>query len=188
MKKTILILLLLILIPETILASYNDCPNNKTDSSCAYPGECKGYTDNDNNKICDHSQLALILENRNNTILKTETKKETSNPTTKKSYHLVPIALILSLIYFITRLLLKRKIISVLTHKRIWNIFLLITFLASGILGVLLIIKINFGLKSSTLFNVLFWHVEIGIAMFTISIFHIIERWYFFKNIFKKTQ
>lgn len=104
----------------------------------------------------------------------------------RKAYHLLPILFILTLLYFITLSLSKRKTISSLTHKKIWNVFLLITFLASGVLGILLIIKINFGIVFPLFFNILFWHVEIGIAMFIICVFHIIERWYFFRNIFRK--
>ena len=100
-------------------------------------------------------------------------------------YHLLPILIVLSLLYFITLFLSKRKSISSLTHKRIWNVFLLITFLASGILGILLVIRINFGLIIPLPFNILFWHVEIGIAMFVICILHIIERWRYFKNLFQ---
>lgn len=104
----------------------------------------------------------------------------------EKTYSFISVLIVLSLIYFTTFILSKRKIISVLTHKRIWDVFLLITFLVSGILGVLLVIRINFGSVISLPFNILFWHVEAGIAMFIISVFHIIERWYFFKNMFKK--
>lgn len=104
----------------------------------------------------------------------------------EKTYHLIPVLIVLSLIYFITLFLSKRKIISALTHKRIWNVFLLITFLVSGILGVLLVIRINFGSIISLPFNIMFWHVEAGIAMFVICVYHIIERWCFFKNMMKK--
>lgn len=104
----------------------------------------------------------------------------------EKTYSFIPVLIVLSLIYFTTLILSKRKTISVLTHKRIWDVFLLITFLVSGILGVLLVIRINFGSVISLPFNILFWHVEAGITMFVISVFHIIERWYFFKNMFKK--
>ena len=64
----------------------------------------------------------------------------------------------------------------------IWNIFLLITFLIPGILGILMVMKINFGMVMPLPFDLLFWHVEIGIAMFVISIFHI----YYHKNYFLK--
>jgi len=100
------------------------------------------------------------------------------------TYHLIPISLILILLYLITHILSKKKIISTINHRKIWNILLLISFLISGLLGILLIIEINFGIAIPLFFNILFWHVEIGIVMFIICIFHIIERWNYFKNLF----
>ena len=63
-------------------------------------------------------------------------------------YHLIPISLFLIIIYLITYTLTKKKIISIINHKKIWNILLLISFLISGILGILLIIKINFNITN----------------------------------------
>lgn len=101
------------------------------------------------------------------------------------TYHLIPISLIFILLYIITRVLSKKKIMSIINHRAIWNVFLLITFLISGILGILLIIEINFGTQFSLPLNILFWHVEVGIAMFIICVLHIIERWSYFKNLFR---
>jgi len=100
------------------------------------------------------------------------------------TYHLIPISLLLIVFYAITRILSKKKSISVMTHRKIWNILLLISFLISGVLGIILILEINFKTKFLLPFNILFLHVEIGIAMFLISILHIIERWNYFKNLF----
>ena len=72
-----------------------------------------------------------------------------------------------------------------MNHRKIWNALLLITFLASGILGILLVIRINFGVAIPLPFNVMFWHVETGIAMFMISIFHISWHGTYFKNMFR---
>jgi hypothetical protein len=110
-----------------------------------------------------------------------EEKEEKISPT----YHLIQITLVLTILYLITYFLSKFKIITSFNHKKIWNILLTLTFLASGLLGILLIIKINFNLVIPLPFNILFWHVDIGIAMFVICIFHIIWHWPYYKNIFK---
>ena len=181
--KKIIFALLLVLIPITVLA-WDDCPYNKTD--CPAPGECNRYIDTNNDKICDRSQPAP--EDRNIKITNTqETNNENliiNNKQSKMTYHLILISLVLILLYFITHILSKKKIISIIDHKKIWNVLLLITFLISGILGIILIIEINFGITIPLPFNMLFWHVEIGIAMFVICTLHIIERWNYFKNIF----
>ncbi|MCK5466243.1 hypothetical protein KAI56_01960 [Candidatus Parcubacteria bacterium] len=177
MKKMISVLLFLILSPTTILA-WDDCPYNEID--CLSPGDCSRYIDTDNDNICDHSQPAP--EDRNIEITNIQ---EINNEQDKITYHLLPISLILILLYFITHILSKKKIISIVNHRKIWNILLLITFLISGILGILLVIKINFGIAIPLPFNVLFWHVEVGIAMFVISIFHTFWHWTYFKNLFR---
>jgi hypothetical protein len=186
MKKIIFALLLLTLIPVSTLA-WDDCLHNETD--CLYPGDCVRYIDTDNDGICDHSQLAL--EDRSDKIADAQTTKEINTSDTKDKqqksvYHLLPISLFLIVLYAISHVLSKKKIISVVNHRKIWNFLLLITFLISGTLGILLIIKINFGITALPWLNVLFWHVEIGIAMFAISIFHIFWHWAYFKNAFKK--
>jgi len=110
---------------------------------------------------------------------------EANNKENKGVYHFLPISLLLILLYSISHILSKKKIISIVNHRKIWNILLLITFLISGILGILLILRINFGWIIPLPFNILFWHVEVGIAMFAISIFHISWHWTYFKNILR---
>lgn len=181
MKKIIFILFLLISIPTLSLA-WDDCPKDEVD--CPSPGDCNRYIDVDNDEICDHSQPAP--EDRDVEIINTQAREDenliANNKQNKMTYHLVPISLILVLLYFITHILSKRKIISIVNHRKIWNILLLISFLISGLLGILLIIEINFGIKFPLPFNSLFWHVEVGIAMFVISIFHTFWHWGYFKR------
>lgn len=184
MEKIILVVLMFLTLIPTATFAWDNCPHNKTD--CPSPGECSRYVDIDNDKICDHSQLAP--ENRN---LETANAQETNDKNlaatnqNKMTYHLIPVSLILILLYFITHILTKKKIISVVSHRKIWNILLFISFLISGILGIILIIEINFNAKFLLPFNMLFWHVEIGIVMFVICVIHIIERWNYFKNLFQ---
>jgi len=103
-------------------------------------------------------------------------------------YHLWPISLALVIFYFLTWFLTKKKIIKFINHRRFWNILLLLTFLGSGILGILLIFRINSGIITPMPFNILYWHVEIGIAMFIISIFHTIWHWNYFKLMFLRNK
>jgi hypothetical protein len=173
-KTIIIALLVLILIPTTVLA-WDDCPHGEV----LCEGKCGLFVDTDNDGICDRSQPAP--ENRNNII---ETQKPKTANKSEKMYHLLPISLFLIILYLITHILSKKKIISIVNHRKIWNILLLITFLISGILGILLVIRINFGIVVSLPFKILFWHVEAGIAMFVISIFHALWHWAYFKNLF----
>jgi len=97
----------------------------------------------------------------------------------------LPIFLILIFFYALGCFLAKKKIISVANHRKIWNILLLITFFISGILGILLLLRLDFGWVIPLPFNILFWHVEAGIAMTIVSIFHIIWHWSYFKRLFR---
>jgi len=110
---------------------------------------------------------------------------ESGNNKKERTYHLLLISLVLTILYIVSHILSKKKVISVVNHRKIWNILLLATFLASGIFGILLVIRINFGIAIPLPFNILFWHVEIGIAMVAISIFHIIWHWAYFKSLLK---
>ncbi|MBN1638611.1 MAG: fused MFS/spermidine synthase [Ignavibacteriales bacterium] len=63
---------------------------------------------------------------------------------------------------------------------------MLITFSVSGILGVLLIIQINYDVNYPITDDMLVWYFNFSIGMFLIGIFHIGWHLKYFKNIFKK--
>ena len=68
--------------------------------------------------------------------------------------------------------LVKYKKISLLNHRKFWNYVLLVSFLISGVLGLLLAICIDQKFSISWYREVLWLHVESGIVMAIISIFH----------------
>jgi len=167
-------LMIFLLIPLVALA-WGDCPFGLID--CPYPGECLRYVDTDNDGICDLSQLAP--EDRGTLTIPSDIEIK------RRVYHFLPISLILIFFYALGCFLAKKKIISTASHRKIWNILLLITFFISGILGILLLLRLDFGWVIPLPFNILFWHVEAGIAMTIISVFHIIWHWPYFKRLFR---
>jgi len=190
MKKIIFALILLVLISAATLA-FEYCPHDEID--CTFPGECSRYIDTDNDGICDYSQPAPENRSDDTTIIAAESNSSAKIPVTtaitddqsKPTYDLLLILLVLIVLYAISYILSKKKIIRVISHRKIWNILLLISFLISGLLGILLVIRINYGAAIPLLFNVLFWHVEFSIAMFIISLFHTLWHCTYFKNLFK---
>ncbi len=102
-----------------------------------------------------------------------------------KVYPIIPITFIIVILYSLTYILSKKGKISLAKHRLIWNLVLLFSFLISGILGILLALKENVGLIIPIPFNILIWHVNAGIVMVVVSIFHIAWHWPYFKNIFK---
>ncbi len=90
--------------------------------------------------------------------------------------------------YLLSLLLLYLKVFTKKIHRRIWNVLLLMTFLISGLLGLLLVVQINYKILSSWFIRFLHWHVDFGIAMALISVFHIIWHFTYFRNFFRKAS
>jgi hypothetical protein len=181
MKKIILILLILLFIPNLTLA-WNDCPFGLINNPA--PGSCWRFIDTDQDGFCDHSQPAP--DKRGQVLSENDIEKAGSQVQKKKvGYEFFSVLIILSFLYFVSLMLAKRKIISLVTHRKIWNILLLVTFLISGISGLILVININYNLDIALFFNLLYCHVETGIAMMIIAIFHIGWHWQYFARIFQ---
>jgi hypothetical protein len=98
-------------------------------------------------------------------------------------YHLLSITATSLGLYALSLLLVATKRIRKATHRRIWNILLLLSFLISCILGLVLVVQINYQIAQPLLDPFTFWHVEAGIAMTLISIFHIFWHLPYFKQI-----
>lgn len=105
-----------------------------------------------------------------------------------KEYNLIIISLVTLLLYFVSNTLSKNGKMTVARHRQIWNVVLLISFLISAILGILLVIRISYGYAINLPFNILYWHVELGIVMIIISIAHIIWHLPYYKTILKKKE
>jgi spermidine synthase len=89
------------------------------------------------------------------------------------AYPLIPITTITVLAYFTTWLFYRWNLFSALAFQKFWNYLLLITFLVSGLLGLLSVIKINYKLEIPNYDDYLQWHVAFGIGMVIISVFHL---------------
>jgi hypothetical protein len=104
----------------------------------------------------------------------------------KPPYAFVPITLGIIILYGITYILALQKKITIVTHRKIWNIILTVTFLVSGLLGLLLVLRINYGWFADWHLFMLKWHVEFGIAMAVVSFFHMAWHWPYYRNMIKK--
>jgi hypothetical protein len=103
----------------------------------------------------------------------------------KHSYYFVPILLATAVLYALTWILSAKKIIKTLFHRKIWNVILLVSMLVSAVLGLFLILSIDFNINITLPFNMLFWHVEAGIALGIVGVFHILWHWRYFAKMFK---
>lgn len=89
------------------------------------------------------------------------------------AYPLFPVTVITILAWLTTWLFSKWDIFQVKTHRKTWNYLLLITFLVSGILGMLSVVKVNYKLQIPGYETLMQWHVAFGIGMVIISFFHL---------------
>ncbi|MDD4135765.1 MAG: hypothetical protein PHN66_01695 [Candidatus Shapirobacteria bacterium] len=104
------------------------------------------------------------------------------------NYHFLLILVLVFGFYFFSFYLSKIKKISLITHRRFWNIVLLITFLISGIIGLILALFIDLKL-SIYWYRIIIWlHVETGIIMALISICHIFWHLPYFKKLYIKPK
>jgi len=182
---------------------------NKVNGLCYYPGLCRSYVDTNGDNICDRSQpypspiaavtespetmppLVLQDDNRDDSAddMPAENGEfmagiESSAPASPSlsRYFLLPVLVITSLLYLVTWVLSNRKVISIKLHRRIWNVVLLIVLVVSGLLGIYLILEIDFNVHLALPIDPLFWHVEAGIAMAMVAVFHIAWHWRYFQK------
>lgn len=180
MKKILIVVFFVFLFPMFAFA-LEDCPYDLVNDK--YPGQCGRYVDTNNDQICDHSQENPVLIAQNSEINVSE-NTNTQKENEREGYNFVGITTILFVLYLFTFLLVKYKKMSIVLHRRIWNMFLLVTFFVTAFSGIALVVRINYGI-SFGLSDLLESHVEFGIAMAVVSIFHILWHIPYFKSIFK---
>ena len=137
----------------------------------------------ENTSQCNKNQSPEITPNgASKTIADSQPK-----PTYKiKKYDLFSVFFACIGLYFFTLFLAKINVIKKRNHRKIWNTLLLITFLITGLLGLTMVIQLNYQVFFSWFKTLLYWHVEFGISMAAISILHILWHWKYFINLFKK--
>ena len=176
--KNIIILFILVILS----ANAQECPRGLVNDP--YPGVCGLYTDADVDSICDLSQEDIALVNMNQSSENENVQPINSSVIkTTTEYHFTAILIITLAVYSVTYFLSNRKKISVLVHKKIWNAVLLLSFLGTGISGIVLVIRLNYGINIPFP-SALFLHVETGIVMAIVSVFHIAWHLKYFKSVF----
>jgi hypothetical protein len=184
--------LVVVSLTATVAVAWEDCPYGLVNDP--WPGLCRRYIDTNDDGVCDHSQpepesTSVIIppadggEDGQNETFPVDAEEGAGDIQLAGTYHVIPIALALSLIYLVTYMMAKKDIIKLSDHRRLWNWALLATFLASAMLGLMLAICINFGWTVPFSTKTLFFHVELGISMAVISLFHILWHWNYWKGI-----
>jgi len=175
MEKVFFILVVLFLLPLVLAV---ECPFGEID--CPYPGDCGRYVDVNGDELCDFSQdsVQVIEAGVFEGVFK--------DAKVGKNYYFMYLLIVTLVFYFITYFLAKIKKIRMSFHRKLWNFVLLITFFACAITGIFLVLRIQYGFDLPLGFNKLFWHVETGIVMAIVSVFHIFWHLNYFKSYFRK--
>lgn len=98
----------------------------------------------------------------------------------EQSYRILPVSLVIFFVYVLSWWFMKEGILSTRTFRKFWNVLLLLTFLSTALLGILLVVNIDFKLDISWIKKILIWHVEFGIAMAITGLFHLLWHWNYF--------
>lgn len=112
----------------------------------------------------------------------TDTEQPSAAP---KPYNLLLITALTLGGYLCTHLMKRFGLIRQITHRRIWNTVLLITFLFSGLLGLMLVVQINYNILGDWYLLFLDLHVEFGISMALVSVIHALWHVKYYKQLFK---
>lgn len=158
MRKVIVLLLLIC--PLVALSVRPDCGRGEVD--CV--GLCARFIDENGDTFCDIGGLSEAT-------LAAQTDASKAD-TTSKPYRLILVTSITLGLYFLSALLKRFNLLTKGQHRKIWNVLLLITFFISGILGLVLVVQLNYNVLSDWFLPFLTLHVEFGIAMALISIIH----------------
>ncbi|HPW90554.1 MAG TPA: hypothetical protein PLJ40_03995 [Paludibacteraceae bacterium] len=155
--KQLFLLLAFFLVSSSALLAESDCKKEKID--CL--GECGRMIDEDGDGFCDHGGLSTP-------------ETETTN------YLLIELISATLVLYGASVLLVKRKCYKKATHRKIWNYILLVTFLVSALLGLWLVILLNYDIETDFYTSYLTWHVDFGIAMSIVGIIHFLWHWNYY--------
>ena len=101
-------------------------------------------------------------------------------------YLLIPLGLLSILLYLLSDALVRLHIWKKATHRKLWNVVLLITFLTTAVLGLLLVVQINYKLEWEIVDQLLTWHVDVGIALSFVATFHLIWHFSYYLNLLKR--
>jgi len=103
-----------------------------------------------------------------------------------KAYAIIPILSGLLMAYVFSLSAKYLGIISQSTHRRFWNIMLLGSFLVTASLGLILAIQVNYKFKLSILDPLMKIHVDFGVSLAIISIFHLTWHLKYYLHMFRR--
>ena len=103
-------------------------------------------------------------------------------------YHVIATGLTAVLLYTLSYFFCRVSLISCQLHKKLWNLILAVTFLATALAGIFMALQITYKWDLPFVKTVLKWHVEFGTGMAFAGIFHLIWHISYYGRIFEKQE
>lgn len=103
-------------------------------------------------------------------------------------YLIIPLILAILVGYTISKMMVYLHVFTVRVHRKIWNTLLLIAFITTAILGLILALQVNYKFKLRFLEEFLIYHVNFGITMSIIAIFHFWWHIRYYLHLFRKKE
>ncbi len=101
------------------------------------------------------------------------------------AYPLLSVSILIILFYSLSFALSQIGMVSKVNHRKFWNVLLLITFLVTGLIGLLMAVKINYKLEIPFYDQFVGYHVDFGIGMAMIGFFHFWWNLRYYLKLFK---
>ena len=195
MKKLYVVLLIALLTPIAVYA-WNDCPYGLLNDP--FPGQCPRYVDTNQDNLCDHSEspssgtLTNSSTTQSNDSINSKNNSNSSfsdiqnaSSVPPENYNLIPLVTTTLIIYLITYLLYLENRLKRSIYYSIWKYVLMVSFILTGVTGLILGIFINYGIQTSWNLTIDFWHAEFAIIMAVSTLTHIHLYWKQVKKVFK---
>ncbi len=91
-------------------------------------------------------------------------------------------------LYALSAVLVKVNVLKKATHRKIWNVVLLVTAIVSCLSGFFLVIQINYGIAMQAMRTFRYWHVQFGIPMTIVAVIHILWHVNYWKSLVHSTK
>lgn len=101
-------------------------------------------------------------------------------------YPLIFIGTIALILYLLSFTISRIGLIKTVTHRKIWNVLLGLSFFSTALLGIIMAIRINYKLDTPWVDQITILHVDFGISMVMIAIFHFTWHIKYYTDIFKR--
>jgi hypothetical protein len=148
----------------------------------------KSYTPKEQNQKTEIQQQNVQTQETENITNFTIIEPNEENMQSPVPYPIISISICVLLLYVFTMMLVKTGRIRKITHRKIWNIVLLISFLLSCCDGFYLVLQLNYQWTMSLFPLLLKIHVWAGMVMALIGFIHILWHLTYFKRMLKPNR